>query len=95
MPLSDGPQADLDGAVVRSEMDRAVEQADQRLPQTRAVGEQRARKRFELKIEFNAFSRSGFLRGVCGGIDQLFCVDWSELEPQDFRRAGATCRRLR
>ena len=37
-------------------MDGAVEQPDERLTKTRAVGEQRTGKRLELEIEFDPFA---------------------------------------
>ncbi len=85
MPLSARPQAHFDGALVGREMDGAVEQADQRLPKARAVGEQRTGKRFELEIEFDPFA-GGFLRGVRGGVDELFRIDGRELQPEISRQ---------
>ncbi len=63
-------------------MNGAVEQPDQRLSQARAVGEQRSRQGFELEIEFDRFADGGFLRGVCGGVDELFRVDRRQLQPK-------------
>ena len=63
-------------------MDGAVEQANQRLTKARAVGEQRAGKRVELKIEFDSLADGRFLRGVRRSVDELFRVDRCQLEPQ-------------
>ena len=63
-------------------MNRAVEETDERLAKPRAIAEQWAGQRFELKIEFDLFARGRFLRGVRGGVDELFCVDRRELQPE-------------
>src|SRR5687767_5852012 len=80
-PILGRPQTYFDGALLRSEMNRAVEEPDKRLTKPRAVGEQRTWQCFELEVELDAFRRA-FLRGVRGRVDELFRVDGRELQSQ-------------
>ena len=66
-------------------MNGAVEEADQRLPKPCAVGEQRSRQRFELKVEVDAL-RARFLRGIRRRVDELFRIDGRQLQLQVARQ---------
>ena len=66
-------------------MDRAVEQANQCLAKPRAIGEQRRRECFELKIELHTLVVA-FLRRKRRRMHQLFCIDGRELQLQIARQ---------
>ena len=84
-PILRRAEADLDAASVRSEMNGAAEEADQRLPQPGAVGEKLGGKRFELNIEIDGF-RARLPGRLHGGVHELSRVDGRELQLQVARQ---------
>ena len=86
MPLSDGPQAHFDRALVGREMDGAVEQADQRLTQTRAIGEQRTGKRFELEVELDALAWRASFAAYAAVLTSSFASTGASLQPEISRK---------
>jgi hypothetical protein len=56
------------------------------LTKPRAVAEQWARQRFELKIKCDLFARCGFLRRIRSRVDELFRIDRRQLQAQIARQ---------
>ena len=78
-PFCAGPQPHFDGAAIGREMNGAVEEADQRLTDSDAVGQQRPGQRFDLDIEGHIFSVR-LLDGVQRLVHKLLAVDRRELQ---------------